>query len=249
MLTPKKLIAAAKSLASIVLSDIKQKLYWCYYNGKRSESTFEATRKAGKRWTNCFGGVAFACKTIGIPGSALDWYGGAGKIVWINDKAKANAEKYFDFFKIKTRTVSDCLKKGIIQPADIVTYMNLVHTNMYLGNDQWYDTGHAYCSGSGEGARYNSWIGKLVYGGRKVYAVVRLKGEYQYRVQIGAFEQESGAKNRAAKVRSKTGLDTFVEQTDMFRVYCGSFSSFKNAVKRIDELEEKGVSKAFIAMQ
>ena len=249
MLTPKKLIAAAKTLAGVVLSDIKQRLYWYYYNNKRSEPTFEETRRAGKRWTNCFGGVAFACKAIGIPGSALDWYGGAGKIVWLNDKAKKNAEKYFDFFKIKTKTVKDAVKKGIIQPGDIVTYMNIVHTNMYLGNDKWYDTGHAYCSGGGEGARYNSWTGVTKYAGRKVYAVVRLKGDYQYRVQVGAFEQESGAKNRASKVKQKTGFDCFIEQTDMYRVYCGSFSGFMNAVKRINDLEEKGVTKAFIVMK
>ena len=119
---------------------------------------------------------------------------------------------------------------------------------MYLGNDLWYDTGHAYCSGSGEGAKYTKWTGPTKYGGRKVYCVVRLKGDYQYRVQVGAFELESGAKNRAAKVKQKTGFDCFIEQTDMYRVYCGSFSNFMNAVKRIDELAEKGVSKAFIVM-
>ena len=246
MITWKKLLASARALAATVLADIKAYHYWFYYNTKRSESTFEATRKAGKRWTNCMGGVGFACKAIGIPPSALDWYGGAGKIVWLNDKAKANAEKYFDFFKIKTRTVKECQKKGILQPADITTYMNIVHTNMYLGDGEWYDTGHAYCQGSGEGAKFLKWIGGLVYGGRKVYTIIRLKGECQYRIQVGAFEQESGANNRKSKVKSKTGFDCFVEKTDMYRVYCGSFSGFMNAVQRLDDLEAKGVTKAFI---
>ena len=249
MVTAKQLIASAKSLTMIVLSDIEHALYWCYYNTKRSEPTFEATRKANKRWTNCMGGVSFACKAAGIPTSALQWYGGAAKIRWLNDHAEKDAKKVFDIFKIKTRTVSECLKQGIIQPADIVTYMNLVHTNMYLGSDRWYDTGHAYCNGNGEGARYRTWIGDLKYGGRKVYALFRLKGDHVYRVQVGAFEKESGAKNRAAKVKKKSGFQCFVEKTDMYRVYCGSFEGFRNAIKRIDDLAEKGVSKAFIVQK
>lgn len=246
MVTAKQLIAAAKGMASIVLSDIKQALYWFYFNGKKSEPTFEETRKAGKRWTNCMGGVSFACKLAGIPTSALQWYGGAAKIRWLNDHAEKDAKKVFDIYKIKKRTVSECLKKGIIQAGDIVTYMNIVHTNMYLGSDRWLDTGHAYCEGSGEGARYRKWIGELVYGGRKVYALLRLKGNYTYRVQVGAFEKESGAKNRANKVKGKSGFPCFIEHTDMYYVYCGSFEKFENAIKRIDELEGKGVSKAFI---
>ena len=246
MVTAKKLIASAKSLNQIVLSDIKNGLLWKYYNTKRSEPTFEETRKAGKRYTNCMGGVHFACTAAGIPASALRWYGAAGKIKWTNDDARRDAKRVFDFFTIKTKTVNYCLKKGIIQDGDIITYMNIVHTKMYLGTDHWYDTGHAYCNGSGEGAVFRKWIGEVKYGGRLVYDVIRLKGDHLYRVQVGAFNDKSKAQQRASRVRVKTGFDTFIEYTDMYRVYCGSFKDFNNAVKRIDDLAGKGVSKAFI---
>jgi hypothetical protein len=246
VITFKQLIAAAKKLNREVLEDIKAKLYWRYYNTKRSEPTFEETRAAGKRYTNCMGGVAFACKEAGIPASALQWYGNKGKIVWLNDHAKADAQKIFDLLIIKKRTVNNAVKKGVILDGDILTYMDMTHTNMFLTNGKSYDTGHAYCDGSGEGAKYRKWIGSLVYGSHKVYCIFRLKSDSIYRVQVGAYSSKENAEKRMRAVSQKSGYGCFVEQTDMYRVYCGAFEQPKNAITRLDELEESGVTKSFI---
>jgi len=51
----------------------------------------------------------------------------------------------------------------------------MCHTNAYLGGNKSYDSGHAYCSGSGEGAVYNKWVGSLAHPNAKVGYILRLK--------------------------------------------------------------------------
>jgi len=241
------LVAAMKRLNRIMKQDNSRGNQWRYYNSKRSKPTFEETRKAGLYITNCMGGISFACKEAGIPASALQWYGGKDRIVWLNDDAKADAKKHFYFFRIK-RSVRECVKKGILQPGDIVTYMSMAHTNAYYGNGKSYDAGHAYCDGSGEGAPYYKWIGPTPYKGYKVAYIVRVKGDYTYRVQVGAYSNSTNADRRVAEIAQKSGLDCFVEQTDMFRVYCGAFEHFQNAIDRLDDLCNSGIDDALITM-
>lgn len=49
------------------------------------------------------------------------------------------------------------------------------HTNLYLGNNEWFDSGHAYCSETGENAAFKKWVGALVYGQKQVGHILRLK--------------------------------------------------------------------------
>lgn len=63
-----------------------------------------------------------------------------------------------------------------------------------------------------------------------------------YRVQVGAYTQRKNAIDRKAKVQELTKMDCFIEKTDLYRVYCGSFKSAQNAGKRLDELAEYKIS-------
>lgn len=239
------LLAAMKRLNRIVKADNAEGHQWRYYNGKRSEPTFKKTRAAGKYITNCMGGVSFACKEAGIPAAALQWYGDKAKIHWLSDRAKADCKKYFDIITLK-KTVKKGVKKGMIIPGDILTYVTMTHTNMYYGDSLSFDTGHAFCSGSGEGAPFKKWIGTLAHSNKQVQYILRLKGNNFYRVQVGAFSSVDNANKRAALIKQKTGFDCFKEQTDMIRVYCGSFENPRNAIDRVDDLEKAGVTEAFI---
>ena len=247
MVTREDLIKSMKKLNKAVRQDIADGLPWRYYNSKKSDPTFARTRATGKRCTNCMGGVAFACKDAGIPSSALQWYGGKDKIVWLNDHAKADAKKVFELIKLK-KTVKRGVRKGMIQPGDILTYVSLTHTNAYYGDSLSYDTGHAYCTGSGEGAPYKKWIGSLAHGGRVVNYIFRVRGDYTYRVQVGAYSSKANADKRVAEVAQASGFGCFVEQTDMYRVYCGSFQNARNAIDRVDDLARAGISEGYIVM-
>ena len=71
MITIQGLIAQMKRMNRVVKQDNAAGHQWRYYNSKRSEPTFARTRAAGKFFTNCMGGISFACKAAGIPVSAL----------------------------------------------------------------------------------------------------------------------------------------------------------------------------------
>jgi len=230
-------VAAMKHLNTVMKSDNKAGHQWRYYNTKRSENTFEKTRKAGKFYTNCMGGVTFAAKYAGVPGDALDWYGYKGEIKWANASAKKKAQQYFDIISVKNKTVKQCIDDGTLRPGDILTYMTLGHTNAYYAANKSFDSGHAYCDGSGEGAPFTKWIGTTPYKGYKVAYILRLKviGRTVYRAQINAFKTEKSARNCCAKCEELTGLKAFTElmADNQWHVFCGSFESKAGAEERV----------------
>ena len=230
------------------MKDNKAGHQWRYYNNKRSKPTFAATRAAGLYITNCMGGIAFLCKDAGVPGAALDFYGGKNKIVYASDDAKRRTHKVFDVLRVN-RTVKSAVKKGIIQPGDILTYVTMTHTNMYIGGNKSFDSGHAYCDESGEGAPFKKWIGTLAHQGKKCKYALRLKSSNVYRVQVGAFEHLDKANKRITEVQTASGFGCFMEQTDMIRVYCGSFERPQNAIDRVNDLELSGIMDSFITVK
>ena len=247
MITIQGLIAQMKRMNKVVKQDNAAGHQWRYYNGKRSEPTFAKTRAAGKFFTNCMGGISFACKAAGIPVSALQWYGGKNKIVWLNDHAKADAKKVFDIIPLH-KAVKKSVRKGLIQPGDILTYESMSHTNAYYGDSLSYDTGHAFCTGSGEGAPFKKWIGSLAHSNRVVSYIFRIKGDYTYRVRVGEYKTKEEADRRVAVVFQKSGFPCFIEPTDKYRVFCGSFKVFRNVIDRADDLERAGVTQWHVVM-
>lgn len=168
-----------KAMNTIVKKDRADGDPWRYYNGKRSEGTFQKTRRAGKRITNCFGGVAFGLLYSNlVPAEALRWYGTKGGIHFLDEKAEKEFKKYFDVVDAKGKTVAKAIKDGTLSPLDICTYAGMSHTNVYLGDGKSFDAGHAYCEGSGEGAVYKKWIGTTPYQNYKLAKIVRLKDEF-----------------------------------------------------------------------
>ena len=244
MIRPDDIIQSAKKINRVMLDDNKNGKNWHYDNVHRSGPTFKATRQEGKYFTNCMGGVTFVFKDAGISGYALDFYGGKSKIVWLNGGAKDRTKKVFDILRVN-RTVRSAVKKGIIQPGDIITYVSMIHTNIYYGNDKSFDSGHAYCTGE----HFNKWIGSLAHANKKCKYVLRLKHPATYRVQVGAYEQMDNAEKRIAEIVQKSGFNCFREQTDLIRVYCGSFEQAQNAIDRINELEADGFKDAFIVVK
>lgn len=161
----------------IVRDDIKAKEYWDYRNKNTSSfsKTFDDARKNDNRHTNCVTGSQWGIIGIGIPRKAIQWYGGADRIVWVGKDAEKNCKKYFHVLRVGNKTVKQCIKDGTIVPGDIITYVKLSHTNAYIGNGLSFDTGHAFCVGSGEGAKFKHWIDSTPYLGYKVAYVLRLK--------------------------------------------------------------------------
>ena len=111
------------------------------------------------------------------PDSAGDriFYGKLGGTISWGAGTKAAVTKTCDLIRIGDETVGQLIEDGTLQPGDIVTYVDIQHTNIYAGNGKWYDAGHAYCSGTGEGAVYKSWHGEGQYNSQKAGYIIREK--------------------------------------------------------------------------
>ena len=174
--TAQKFAAAMVYFDLIVRDDIAAKKFWDYRNKNTSSfsKTFWKAREDNNRHTNCVSALQWALLEAGVPREAIQWYGNKG-IVWVGSDAEKNARKYFNIVNVGDKTVKQCLADGTIQPMDIVTYVKLSHTNAYITAGMWFDSGHANCSGSGEGAMFNQWTCVTPYAGYKVAKILRLK--------------------------------------------------------------------------
>lgn len=177
---PQKYVAELVRMDLIARDDISEKEYWDYRNKNTSSfsKTFDDARKNNNRHTNCVSGPQWGLIGSGaVPSDrkAIQWYGGADKIVWCDADAEKNCKKYFNVIRVGTKTVKECIKDGTIVPGDIITYVKLSHTNVYIANGMSFDTGHANCTGTGEGAKFKQFICATPYLGYKVAYILRLK--------------------------------------------------------------------------
>lgn len=126
------------------------------------------------------------------------------------------------------------------------------HTNTYLGDGKWLDSGHAYANGQGDGAGWSTWIGNTYYGAQKVGSIIRLKvteapepthepePAKQYRVQVGAYRLQDNAAKIASRVRA-AGFACIIKQYGQYWIaQCGIFSVKANADALVKRLQAAG---------
>lgn len=172
-----KLVAEAVYMDLIVRDDIKAGKTWTYKNKntKALSRTFDAARKDGNRKTNCSTAVYWALLRSGVVNANRDgiqWNGKDG-FVWLNDHAKKDALKYFTLISVRNKTMKKCIEDGTVQPGDVISFVGLAHTCMYVAHGMTYDTGHHNCSGKGEGAKFKQWISAAGYMNYKIAEILR----------------------------------------------------------------------------
>ena len=229
--------------------DIAKGHKWCYTNKtSRKAKTFDNALKYGKYWCNCVDGVQWALKRSGLAESdGLAWYGSEGSgMNWIGSNSKKNAEKYLKVKKIGNKTVGQLKASGQLRPGDIVTYMTFSHTNVFLGGNKWFDSGHATCTQStGDGVPYkkSGWICTRKLDNYRVGYILRVKETVSYRVRVGIYSVRENADAKLASLAA-VGLDGFLEsQKDGLHVYSGkTYSKKPNAQARMKELADKKIA-------
>ena len=240
MAAPKSVVECMKKYQKQVRSDIKAGKQWRYYNSNTS-GTFAAAVKNGNRRANCATIANWALRQLGVLVAGQYFY---GKI----DNTLACSQQTLKAIKAKCKvihvngkkTVNQCIKDGTLQPGDIVTYWNLQHTNVYAGDDHWYDAGHAYCKQSGQGARFITWYGSTIYGGNRISYIIHYK-KTVYRVRVGIFTLDNNVINLQHKILDTLDLGTFTEKkSNGTHVYCGSFEDQKVAQERVNLLKKNG---------
>lgn len=236
-------------------ADIAAGKNWEYHNpSKYLEEQWSNALKNNKRACNCALLARWALKEAGlIPQDTKIFYGKLGGTIQWGAGTKEAVTDTCDLISIQKRTVQQLINDGTLQPGDIVTYVDLQHTNIYAGDGKWYDAGHAYCSGSGEGAIYKSWYGEGKYNNQKVGYIIRAKDNEEsdkptgemYIVQAGAYTKRSNAEARVQKLKA-AGFDAFIRFEDNFyKIQAGAYEIKENAEKQVERLKAAGFT-AFI---
>ena len=236
-------------------ADIKAEKNWEYHNpSKYLEEQWSNALKNNKRACNCALLARWALKEAGlIPQDTKIFYGKLGGTIQWGSGTKEAVTATCDLINIQNRTVQQLINDGTLQPGDIVTYVNLQHTNIYAGGGKWYDAGHAYCNGVGEGAVYKSWYGEGQYNNQKVGYIIRAKGNEEsnkpagemYIVQAGAYTKRANAEARVQKLKA-AGFNAFIKFEDNFyKIQAGAYEVKENAEKQVERLKADGFS-AFI---
>ena len=257
-----KFCASAIKLGEAMLKDLEQGHQWVYAGS--GEKTFAKAQKKGNYKTNCSGGVYWILCDTGIlqDRSALNWYGTYGGIRWLSNHAEADARKVFDLIYVGNKTVVQCIKDGTLHPGDIITYMNISHTNAYLGKiggvETSFDSGHNNCSGSGNGAKFRRWVSPLTCGSQKIAYIMRLKentstveptvSTTRYRVQCGAYLIKDNANNMLAKVKAKGYNATIVTIDGEYIVQLGLFENKANADALAKKVTDAGIHSIVVSI-
>ena len=237
------ILKACKKFQKQLKSDIADGHDWEYRNpAKYLEEQWNKALKKGKRACNCALLARWALKEAGlIPQNTGIFYGKLGGGIQWGAGTKAAVTKTCDLIKVGNKTVKQLIASGDLQPGDIVTYVDIQHTNIYAGNGKWYDAGHAYCSGSGEGAIYKSWHGAGQYDNQRVgYIIRRRTGNNEYIVQTGVFAVKANAEKLFRRLKKK-GFDAIIKKRNgQWVVQCGVFEQLENAKKLVKRLKVAG---------
>jgi hypothetical protein len=230
-------------------ADIKAGKIWRYYNSHTS-GTFDAAERDANYRANCATIANWCLRKLKVFKAGNYVWGRLGCTLACDDATLTVLKKKCKLIHVNgKKNVGQLIKDGTLEPGDIVTYVDIQHTNIYAGNNHWYDAGHAYCTETGEGARFRTWYGVTVYSDQRVAYIIRYKEPEKttYRVQVGAYTDKVNADAKVKEVADKSGFPCFEEQTDMIRVYCGSFEKKANATARIKDLSKAGIDGAFVA--
>lgn len=172
------ILEACKKMQAQLRADQANGLIWEYHNGKKDcEEQWGNALAKGKRGCNCALLARWAIRESGLVGQTEGGFWGekGGTIHW-SGNAQAEISRTCDIIPIGgSKTVGNLMDSGWLQPGDIVTYVTMTHTNIYAGGNYWYDAGHAYCNGGGEGAVFRSWYGETVYRNEPVGYVIRYR--------------------------------------------------------------------------
>lgn len=234
-------LKALKEMNNTVKADNADGHQWKYCNVKSKKGkNFADARKKGKYLINCVDGVQWALQSVGV--KSVSWYGGDGKIVWLNDHAKADAKKNFDIISTGGKTVGWLEKNARLCDGDILLgYQGMNHTNVYYGNGKSFDSGHAYASGFGEGAKIKKLIGGLAHKNSKVNYILRLKDRAHYRVQCGAYSDINKFNEQSILIEKKGFPTTKVVEDGLMKIQVGYFSGKTNAEKLAEKVAKKKI--------
>lgn len=137
----KKFLSILQKYSDQVKSDTASGIKWGYSNS--APSTFSAAKKnaqtKGVTYCNCALLPRWALREMGVINSKNFWGVVGGGITFRGD-VEAQLRKKCDIIRVY-KTPNQLLKEGNLLPGDICTWVEYQHTNVYAGDNLWYDAG------------------------------------------------------------------------------------------------------------
>ena len=178
------LLDAAARMQEMLLADLSAGNQWYYHEGGANGRVVSLRQKNNTRWTTCADSVCMVIHESGLVPMdvSLPFFGSKDGTIHFGGNSRAVMSSIADIHQYNDgSTVGSLIDSGQIRAGDIVTYVGFNHTNLYAGDDYWYDFGHAGCIESGDWAKFSTWYAKRPGNrGLKVGGVIHIRDEYAY---------------------------------------------------------------------
>ena len=140
-------------MSNVVVSEANVGKPWKYSN-KNNKNTFDiADSKTNS--TNCALYVSWGLVDIGILDSGDRFYKTKANSIKYIGNARTKMESKMEFISGNGKTAKSLINEGTLKAGDIVLWYNQQHTNVYAGNNKWYDAGRQTgINGSGSSSNY-----------------------------------------------------------------------------------------------
>jgi hypothetical protein len=146
-----KVLATAEKMSKQVEQDVKNGKKW-YYSNKGCKGSFEKAEADDVYKTNCALGVVWILKTAGVlePNQGFYTISENGRHAIGGKMSESDIREKFDIVEVNGKaTAKDLIKNGSLEAGDVVLWYDHGHTNMYAGNNLWYDMGRNFTGGYG----------------------------------------------------------------------------------------------------
>lgn len=171
------IIKAARYIDDIMQRDNEAGKQWTYSNFG-CKITFRRARLMNYRKTNCAQAICWILIRCKVLRAGQKFFGCDGRIIWKNEATKKRIMERCEIIDIDSKmTIRQLRDKGMLKPCDVLCMgRGMTHTMMVMRNGYYFDAGHAYAIGSGEGAKFTKWIKKgTPHLDRTVGNIIRLK--------------------------------------------------------------------------
>lgn len=159
----REFVNALDKMSQVVERARKTGKHWKYSNSGTSGS-FDTALSNNNKKTNCAKYVSWGLVKIGILKKGQSFYkcyGGShcsgNNIVYSGDNAKKRMEKNLSYIKGDGETAAKLIKNKKIIKGDIILWKNEQHTNVYAGNNKWYDAGRWAANGAKGDLKFNTF--------------------------------------------------------------------------------------------
>lgn len=179
---------------------------WTYANSNVSVLSKKA---------NCAITVTWALRDIGILDKGQSVYISGDNVINSESRLKEKMTK----IPVGGKSMSELIKLNMLKEGDIIFWKNTTHTNVYAGNEMWYDSGSSATKKVNGVKRYKydgldkpRKVSYLNNGSQKIYAIFRFKdsgGNDNKKVETKKIDKTIASKefDRKITVSASNGAD------------------------------------------